>query len=134
MKMLKDFVRQNARPEGSMSEGWLIQEGIVFISQYLHQAYSLLPHPFSIQHSLSAMDVRQEDGSTVIPQGMGRSVNLGRELRAKTTNFCILNMQVMRPWVDKCNAIPVSIESERASILREGGRLHHFQATSSSFR
>jgi hypothetical protein len=32
MKTLKDFVRQNARPEGSMCEGWLIQEGLVFIS------------------------------------------------------------------------------------------------------
>ena len=36
MKTLKDFVRQNARVEGSMTEEWLIQEGIVFISQYLH--------------------------------------------------------------------------------------------------
>jgi hypothetical protein len=62
MKTLKDFVRQNARPEGSMSEGWLIQEGIVFISHYLHQGDSSLPHPFSLRHSLSVMDVREEDG------------------------------------------------------------------------
>jgi hypothetical protein len=83
MKTLKDFVTQNAWPEGSMSKGWLIQEGIVFISQYLHQAASSLPHPFSIRHSMSAMDVREEDGPTIVPQGMGRNVNLGHELRAK---------------------------------------------------
>jgi hypothetical protein len=47
-KTLKDFVRQNAQPEGSMSEGWLIQEGILFILQHLHQANLSLPHPFSI--------------------------------------------------------------------------------------
>ena len=34
MKILNDFVRQNAKPKGSMSEGRLIQEGLVFISQY----------------------------------------------------------------------------------------------------
>jgi hypothetical protein len=119
MKTLKDFVRQNARLEGSMNEGWLIQEGIVFISQYLHQVDSLLPHRFSIQHSLPAMDVREEDDPTIIPQEMGRNVNLGRELCAKLNNFCVLNTQVMRPWVDRYNAIRVSIEIECAQIRRE---------------
>jgi hypothetical protein len=122
MKTLKDFVRQNARPEGGMSEGWLIQERIVFILQYLHQADSSLNHPFSIRHSLSAMDVRKEDGPTIVPQGKGHSVNLGRELRAKLNSFCILNTQVMRPWVDRYNAVRVSIETERAQIRREVGR------------
>jgi hypothetical protein len=122
MKTLKAFVIQNARPEGSMSEGWLIQEGIVFISQYLHQADSSLPHPFSIRHSLSAIDVREEDGPTIVPQGMGRNVNLGHELRAKLNSFCILNTQVMRPWVDRYNAARVSIETKRAQIRREVGR------------
>ena len=50
MKTLKDFVRQNARPEGSMSEGWLIQEGLVFISQYLDRVDPELVHSFSIGH------------------------------------------------------------------------------------
>jgi hypothetical protein len=91
MKTLKDFVRQNAQVEGSMSEGWLIEEGIVFISQYQHQPDSSLPHPFSIRRSLSVMDVREEDGPSIVPQWIGRSVNLQRELRAKLNSFCILN-------------------------------------------
>jgi hypothetical protein len=73
-----------------MSEGWLIKEGILFIPQYVHQADSSLPHPFSIRHSLSAMDMREEDSPAIVPQGMGRSVNLGRELRAKPNSLCIL--------------------------------------------
>jgi hypothetical protein len=60
------------------------------------------------------MDVREEDGPTIVTQGMGRSVNLGCELHAKLNSFCILNMQVMRPWVDRYNAVRVSIETERA--------------------
>ena len=35
MKILKGFVRQKARPEGSMAEGWLVQESCVWISEYL---------------------------------------------------------------------------------------------------
>jgi hypothetical protein len=53
---------------------------------------------------------------------MGGSVNLGRELCAKLNSFCILNMQVMRPWMDRYNAIRVSIETEYAQIRREVGR------------
>jgi hypothetical protein len=53
---------------------------------------------------------------------MGRNVNLGRELRAKLNSFCILNTLVMRPWVDRYNAVQVSIETEHAQIRREVGR------------
>jgi hypothetical protein len=101
---------------GSMSEGWLIQEGIVFISQYLHQADSSMPTPFCIRHLLSEMDVREEDGPTVVLQGMDHSVNLGRDLHAKINNFFILNTQVMRPLVDRYNAVRISIKRERAHI------------------
>jgi hypothetical protein len=60
------------------------------------------------------MDVREKDGPTIVTQGMGRNVNLRRELRVKLNSFCILNMQVMRPWVDRYNAVRVSIETECA--------------------
>jgi hypothetical protein len=68
------------------------------------------------------MDVREQDGPTIVPQGMGCIVNLGREIHAKMNNFCIVNMQVMRPWVDRYNAVRVSIKSEGAQIRREVGR------------
>ena len=35
MKTLKGFVRQRARPEGSMAEGWLVSEALVYISEWL---------------------------------------------------------------------------------------------------
>ena len=35
LKSLKDFVRQRARPEGSMVEGYMVYESMVYISQYL---------------------------------------------------------------------------------------------------
>jgi hypothetical protein len=121
MKRLKDFVRQNAQLEGSMSEGWLIQEGLIFITQYLHEADSSLAHPFSIRHSMSVMDLKVQDGPTIVPQGMGRSLSLTWELQSKLNNFCILNMQVMRAWVDKYNEACLSIRRERAHIRHEHG-------------
>ena len=35
MKTLKGFVRQRARPEGSMAMGWLVQESLVHITEFL---------------------------------------------------------------------------------------------------
>ena len=35
MKTLKGFVHQRACPEGSMAEGWLIQESLVIITKFL---------------------------------------------------------------------------------------------------
>ena len=43
MKILKDFVRQRARPEGSMAEGWLVQEALVYISEYLSRVDPDMP-------------------------------------------------------------------------------------------
>jgi hypothetical protein len=35
LKSLKDFVRQRACPEGSMVEGYMVYQSLVYISQYL---------------------------------------------------------------------------------------------------
>ena len=46
MKTLKSFVRQRARPKGSMVEGWLVQESIVYISEFLGRRD--IPMPSSV--------------------------------------------------------------------------------------
>ena len=35
LKSLKDLVRQGARPEGSMVEGYMVYQCMVYISEYL---------------------------------------------------------------------------------------------------
>ena len=35
LKLLKDLVRQRARPEGSMVEGYMVYQCMVYISEYL---------------------------------------------------------------------------------------------------
>ena len=43
MKVLKGYVRQEAHPEGSMVEGWLVQESTFYITEFLTQINLLLP-------------------------------------------------------------------------------------------
>jgi hypothetical protein len=95
---------------------------LVFISQYLHEANSSLPHPFSINHFASLLEVKDRDRITIVPQGQSRSISLGQELHLKLNTFCILNTAVMRPWVDKHQEARASIDRERAQIRREHGR------------
>ena len=43
MKTLKGYVHQRARPKGSMAEGWLVQESLVYISEHLGQREPSMP-------------------------------------------------------------------------------------------
>ena len=43
MKILKGFIRQKARPEGSMAKGWLVLEFCVWITEYLGRVDKAMP-------------------------------------------------------------------------------------------
>ena len=43
MKVLKQFVRQTARPEGSMVEGYMVFQTMVHLSEYLPQLHLEAP-------------------------------------------------------------------------------------------
>ena len=122
MKTLKDFVRQNAKPEGSMSEGWLIQEGLVFISQYLHDADPSLTHMLSLSN---LQDVKME---SVVPQGNGITIQLDRDLHMRLNSFCILNTEVMKCWVKKYEEERTKRHEERTLFRRRHGRRVPFPA------
>lgn len=47
MKTLKGFVHQRARPEGSMEEGWLVQESLIFITEFLSSSDPQMPKLWS---------------------------------------------------------------------------------------
>ena len=44
LKSLKALVRQRARPEGSMVEGYMVYQSMVYISQYLPKLTALTMH------------------------------------------------------------------------------------------
>jgi hypothetical protein len=115
MKMLKDFVRQNARVEGSMAEGWLIQEGIVFISQYLHQIDSLQ------QHTLSILKSSEERLNDNVQSDKGRTTLMSNDLHARINIFCLLNSDSMKGWVEKYEKIKLKKNNDRSQFRRQNG-------------
>ena len=112
MKTLKDFVRQNARVEGSMAEGWLIREGIVFISQYLHHIDPLQQHTFSV---LNASEERLDDN---VPSGKGCTTLMSTDLHARINTLCILNNDAMKGWVEKFAKTKLERDNDRSQFRR----------------
>ena len=49
LKTLKGFSRQKACPEGSMAEGWLVQESFVYMSEYLSRVDPSMPCLWSME-------------------------------------------------------------------------------------
>ena len=91
MKTLKGFVRQKARPEGSMAEGWLVQESCVFISGYL--THKNMPHLWSTK----------DDDRVVgeVPQGNGVTKLFDEAMRTRANNYCMRNSEEMQKWYER---------------------------------
>ena len=93
MKTLKGFVRQRARPEGSMAMGWLVQESLVYITEFLITTGSNMPQLWKLEED----DKNLEDE----PQGNGQVKVLSVSMREKINKFCILNSTPMEKWLQK---------------------------------
>ena len=95
-----------------MAEGWLIQEGIVFISQYLHHIDPLQQHTFSV---LKASKERLDDN---IPSGKGRTTLTSTDLHARINTFCMLNSDAMKGWVEKFAKTKLERDNHRSQFRR----------------
>ena len=93
MKTLKAFVRQKARPEGSMAEGWLVQESCVWISEYLGRVDKSMPMLWNMK----------DDDRLVgeVRQGKGTRFRMTEEMRNKVQAYCIANADIMQKWHEK---------------------------------
>ena len=81
--VLKRFVRQRARPEGSMAEGWLHQECMYYLSEYLPQAHEEAPLYWT-----------HDESSTMIEEvlcGKGSPIRFSHEEQENVTTFIINN-------------------------------------------
>ena len=113
MKTLKGFVRQNVRPAGSMAEGWLIQESLVHIYEFLIQ----------VDRSLSRMwrdevDIRM---ASIVPQGKGWSKVMDNEMINNLNHFCWLNSDVMKKWMERYEHAKASGQRQRARFRTQHG-------------
>ena len=83
MKILKGFARQRARPEGSMAEGWLVQESLVLITEFLGSSDPEMPRLWSQETNIRVIGEQ--------PQGKGVMKKMDNSLQKKINKFFILN-------------------------------------------
>ena len=108
MKTLKGFVRQRACPEGSMAMGWLIQESLFYITEYLSTSNLELPRLW-----------RQDENDQITgeePQGQRRQRRIDPIMQDKVSTFCILNSHAMEKWLHKYEDAKKEREQARLSF------------------
>ncbi|MCO5568202.1 hypothetical protein L7F22_021898 [Adiantum nelumboides] len=92
MKTLKGFVRQRARPEGSMAEGWMVQESCVFISEYLTRSQNNIIELWNIKDD--------ERVVSEVSQGNGVVKRFSEAEQTKVSDYCMMNTDIMQRWYE----------------------------------
>ena len=95
MCVLKKFVRQRARPEGSMAEGWLYKECMYYLSEYLQSSHE--DAPLSWTHDESTIMSKEVLCSKGVP------IRLSHE-QENVSTFIINNSGCMSQCIDEYKA------------------------------
>ena len=69
LKSLKAFVRQRARPKGSMVEGYMVYQCMVYISQYLPK----LAENMNVPHIWHLDSINKFEGEVLLEKGKMRT-------------------------------------------------------------
>lgn len=91
MKVVKSFVHQKTRPEGSIAQGWLVQQTMFFATEYIAQIDPGAPRLW--------MDDESEKVSGEVLCGKGKVAKLSSKKRTQINAFVINNMEIMSKWV-----------------------------------
>lgn len=73
MRTLKDYVRNKAHPEGSIAEGYLIDECLTFCSRYLHGVDTKFNQ---VERNFEGVNLRSNN-----KEGLSILKNVGRPIR-----------------------------------------------------
>jgi hypothetical protein len=91
MKTLKEYVRNMARPKASMAEGYVKDECIGFVTEYL-QRFNV------IQHRVWDIEEEYSDEEEVL-EGGGKPYVMSAALRDDAYHYVLTNVSVMQPWL-----------------------------------
>jgi hypothetical protein len=101
MKNLKTYVRNMARPEASMAEGYLKDECIGFITEYL-QRFDVVQR--------RVWDAEEEYGDVEeMPEGAGKLYVMTAELRDLAHQYVLSNAAIMQPLQEYVPAGPLLV-------------------------
>jgi hypothetical protein len=93
MKELKSFVRNRARPEASIAEGYLCLEGMSYINEYMLRLYKNAPKLWKSQENV-------RDSGVVLPKAKTIE-NLNPVLREQIHRFYLNNAPQLQKWRDR---------------------------------
>jgi hypothetical protein len=91
LKTLKRYVRNMARPEASIAKGYIKDEGIGFVTEYLQRFDTI---------ERQVWDAEEEYGDVEeVLEGGGKPYMLSAALRDAAYRFVLTNTSAMQPWV-----------------------------------
>ncbi|KAL3682693.1 hypothetical protein R1sor_000715 [Riccia sorocarpa] len=94
MRVLKEFIRQNAKMEGSIPEGYLVMEDMFYGSEFLSRLDPGAP--------LSSMaDFENEKELGEVPYGASTREKLDKTMLHQTHIFVLHNAECMQSWLDR---------------------------------
>jgi hypothetical protein len=90
MKTLKNFVRNKARPEGSMAEGYSFKESLEFCTEYMKDSKSTKTRVWDDREDPNMYDE--------MPEGEGHDRLMPAILRDWAHSFVLKNTAALQPW------------------------------------
>ena len=98
-----------------MAKGWLVQESIVYIFEFLRR------RDISMPSSVLWHDQKEDERMTSeVPQGKGKDHKMDSTLEEKINRFCMLNHPTMEKWIKAYDQ-----ERESRTIQRDEYRRTH---------
>ncbi|MCO5604782.1 hypothetical protein L7F22_058953 [Adiantum nelumboides] len=117
--LLVHVVDEKARPEGSMAEGWIVQESLVYITEWIAE--------FDKETQESPMLWRlgeDERLTTDVAHGGGTSKQMDTTIEEKINRFCMLHHPTMDKWLTTYEtAKEERYDARRAFRARQRGRM-----------
>lgn len=103
MGHLKSYVRNKAQPEGSIAEGYLVEEVLTFCSQYLDGIETRINRPARVDDYPDERDLSHT--SSIFPS-VGRAVgvfstfNLSTMEKTQARRYVLLNCPEVKPYIE----------------------------------
>ena len=105
MGVLKGLVRQRARPEGSMSEGWVLGECMYYLAEHLERVDEDAPRRWTLDEPTTLSDE--------VLCGKGICFKVSYEKRTNLSTFVIYNSQCMEKFVEEYHEVISNAQGRR---------------------
>ena len=99
MFKLKRYVHNKSQPEGSIARGFIVEECMIFYSQYLDDVDSSLTRPTRNNDDSSSTEITLF-GQTGRDLGTSEMIPLNVVDRARAHVYILMNYNVVKPYIE----------------------------------